>query len=111
MAIKISHKDAIRLGAVTESGETVEYEATRDEVEACHDESLEHNYWDVDDDGIFEWCCPKKGYIACEPSEGDHISDHDDVVIRDSWDEAMKDRTENRPAVRRIGLDDYLYID
>lgn len=56
-----------------------------------------------------------KGYIACNPSDGDHLCDHwspmGDTEIRDTYEEAMADRTDDRPAVRRVGSDDYLYVD
>lgn len=51
------------------------------------------------------------GYIACDPNDGDHIADHNDVELRQSWDGAMNDRTDEKPAVRRVAPDGYLYVD
>ena len=52
---KISHKNAVRLGIATERGEALEYECAVDSIRALHDESLEHQYWEIDGDGNSEW--------------------------------------------------------
>jgi hypothetical protein len=57
------------------------------------------------------------GYIACDATDGDRLSDHtgDDcyrpAIIRDTYSLAMADRTDERPNVRRVGSDGYLYVD
>ena len=57
------------------------------------------------------------GYIACDATDGDHISDHTGqdcyrpAIMRDTYDLALADCTDERPVVRCVGSDGYLYVD
>jgi hypothetical protein len=57
------------------------------------------------------------GYIACDATDGDRLTDHTGedayrpAIVRDTYDQAMADRTDERPHVRCVGSDGYLYVD
>lgn len=50
------------------------------------------------------------GYIACDATLGDWASEHEGT-IQPTYARALADRTDERPTVRCVGSDGYLYVE